>query len=93
MIISFDCKETEKVSLGIYSKKWGESVRKSAMIRLDYLSSAVDLNDLRIPPSNRLHVLKDDLKGFYSISINKQWRLIFMWNNGNASNVKIIDYH
>ncbi len=93
MIISFDCKETEKVSLGVYSKKWSESVRKSAMIRLDYLSSAIDLNDLRIPPSNRLHALKDDFKGFYSISINKQWRLIFIWSNGNASKVKIIDYH
>ncbi len=93
MIISFDCKKTEKVSLGVYSKKWSESLRKLAMIRLDYLGSAVDLNDLRIPPSNRINALKDDLKGFYSIRINKQWRLIFIWSNGNASKVKITDYH
>ncbi len=93
MIKSFDCRETEKVSRGVFSKKWSDSIRRSAMIRLDYLSSSINLNDLKIPPSNKLHALKGNWKGYYSISINKQWRIIFIWKNGNASNVKIVDYH
>ncbi len=63
------------------------------MRRLDYLDSALNLDDLRIPPSNRLHPLKDDLKGYHSISINMKWRIIFIWNDGNAYDVKITDYH
>lgn len=93
MILSFSCKETEKVSLGLYSKKWDINIRRIAMRRLDYLDSAVNLEDLRIPPSNRLHQLKDNLKGFYSISINMKWRIIFVWKDGNAYEVKITDYH
>lgn len=93
MIASFSCKETEKVSLGQYSKKWDIGIRRVAMRRLDYLDSAMTLEDLRIPPSNRLHPLKDDLKGYYSISINMKWRIIFIWKDGNAYEVKIVDYH
>ena len=93
MIVSFNCKETKKVSLGQYSKLWSTDIRRIAMRRLDYLDSAIDINDLRIPPSNRLHPLKDDLKGYYSISINMKWRIIFIWKDGNAYNVKITDYH
>ena len=93
MIINFSCKETKKVSLGQYSKKWDEGIRRVSMRRLDYLDSAMSLEDLRIPPSNRLHPLKDDLKGYYSISINMKWRIIFIWKDGNAYEVKIVDYH
>lgn len=93
MIVSFSCKETKKVSLGQYSRSWSVDIRRIAMRRLDYLDSAIDINDLRIPPSNRLHPLKDDLKGYYSISINMKWRIIFIWKDGNAHNVKITDYH
>lgn len=57
------------------------------------LNNSVDLIDLRIPPSNRLEKLNGNLKDFYSIRINNQWRIIFIWNNGNASNVEIVDYH
>jgi proteic killer suppression protein len=57
------------------------------------LNNSQDLNDLRIPPSNRLEKLTGKLKAFYSIRINKQWRIIFKWSNGNASEVEIIDYH
>jgi len=52
-----------------------------------------DVKDLRIPPSNRFEKLSGDLQEFYSIRINKQWRIIFTWNNGNANDVRIIDYH
>ncbi len=93
MILSFSCKETQKVSLGQYSKKWDVKIRRVAMRRLDYLDSALNLEDLRIPPSNRLYQLKDDLREFYSISINMKWRIIFIWKDGNAHEVKITDYH
>jgi len=93
MILSFSCKETEKISLGQYSKLWDINIRRVAMRRLDYLDSAISLEDLRIPPSNRLHPLKDDLKGYHSISINMKWRIIFIWRDGNAYDVKITDYH
>jgi len=71
---------------------WGLSPQPFGLIqRNTYLSQ--DLNDLQIPPSNRLEKLKGDLKDFYSIRINNQWRIIFKWNNGNAEQVQIIDYH
>jgi proteic killer suppression protein len=57
------------------------------------LNNSVDINDLRIPPSNRLEKLSGNLKEFYSIRINNQWRIIFIWKNGNAGEVEIIDYH
>ena len=57
------------------------------------LNNYVDIADLRIPPSNRLEKLSGKLKDFYSVRINDQWRIIFRWNNGNASDVEIIDYH
>ncbi len=93
MIVSFSCKDTEKVANGQWTKKWGDEVRNVAMRRLSYLAAAIDLQDLRIPPSNRLHPIKDDLKGYHSISINMQWRIIFKWQNGNAYDVKIMDSH
>jgi proteic killer suppression protein len=57
------------------------------------LNNSQDIADLRIPPSNRLEKLTGNLKEFYSIRINKQWRIIFIWNNGNASEIKIVDDH
>lgn len=57
------------------------------------LNNAQDLNDLRVPPANHLEKLSGTLSGFHSIRINQQWRIIFSWKNGNASNVEIIDYH
>lgn len=61
--------------------------------KLRMINNPIDLNDLRIPPANRLEKLKGDLSGFYSIRINDQWRIIFRFNNGNATEVEIIDYH
>ena len=93
MILSFACKATEKVSKGEFTKKWNVEVRRVAMRRLDYLSAAICLEDLRIPPSNRLHALKGNLAGHHSVSVNMQWRIIFMWRDGHAYDVKMIDYH
>ena len=61
--------------------------------KLRMLNNSKDVNDLRIPPSNRIEKLSGNLKDFYSIRLNKQWRIIFTWNNGNANDVRIIDYH
>lgn len=57
------------------------------------LLSAKKLDDLKIPPGNRLEALKGDYKGYYSIRINNQWRILFLWSDGSAENVQIIDYH
>ena len=57
------------------------------------INNSQDVNDLQIPPGNRLEKLSGDLEGFWSIRINKQWRIIFQWESGNAEEVKIIDYH
>lgn len=93
MIINFICKDTEKVFQGKYTIKWDAAIRKKGQIKLDMLDASISLNDLKIPPSNRLHSLKDDLVGYYSISVNMQWRIIFKWNGSNAADVKITDYH
>ena len=61
--------------------------------KLDIIEAAEQLTDLRVPPGNRLEALKGDLKGKHSIRINKQWRIVFRWSNGDAEDVEIIDYH
>jgi proteic killer suppression protein len=93
MIISFGSKETEKIWNGIAVKKPAIEIQQIGRRKLRMLNNSQDLNDLRVPPSNRLEKLNGNLKDFYSIRINNQWRIIFIWNNGNASNVEIIDYH
>ncbi len=93
MIESFSCKHTEKVWKAIPTRKWSIDVANKALRKLFMIHSALDIKDLMIPPANRLHKLKGDLREYYSISINDQWRIIFKWNNGKASNVQIVDYH
>ena len=93
MIKSFGNKETEKVWNGTRSSKLPNNVQQTGRRKLRMLNNSQDIADLRIPPSNRLEKLSSKLKDFYSIRINDQWRVIFIWNNGNASNVEIIDYH
>ena len=66
---------------------------RPAKRKLASLHAASRLEDLSIPPSNRLEKLRDDLKGHYSIRINDQWRLVFRWEEGNAHDVRIVDYH
>jgi proteic killer suppression protein len=93
MIISFGSKETEKIWNGIVVKKPSIEIQQIGRRKLRMLNNSQDLNDLRIPPSNRLEKLNGTLKDFYSIRINNQWRIIFIWKGGNATAVEIIDYH
>ena len=93
MIISFGSKQTEKVWNGERVPKWPIEIQKIDRRKLRMLNNSQDISDLQIPPSNRLEKLTGNLNGFYSIRINKQWRVIFIWEKGNASEVKIIDYH
>ena len=93
MITSFGSKETEKIWNGTRSKKFPNEIQEIARRKLRMLNNSIDVIDLRIPPSNRLEKLSGNLKDFYSIRINKKWRVIFYWNNGSASEVEIIDYH
>lgn len=91
MIISFGSKDNEKIWNGERVKKLPLEVQKIGRRILRMLNNSQDIADLRIPPSNRLEKLKGS--DFYSIRINDQWRIVFQWNNGQASDVEIIDYH
>jgi proteic killer suppression protein len=93
MIISFGSKDTEKIWNGILIKKPSREIQEIGRRKLRMLNNSIDINDLRIPPSNRLEKLSGNLKDFYSIRINNQSRIIFIWENGNANEVEIVDYH
>jgi len=93
MIKSFGNSETEEVWNGNRVKKLPVEIQNIGRRKLRMINNSVDIADLRIPPANRLEKLSGKLKDFYSIRINDQWRIIFKWNNGNAFEVKIIDYH
>ena len=96
MITSFGNKATADLFNGIdsrESRKIPSEIIRIALKKLDILNAAEQLQELNIPPGNRLEALKGNLKGFYSIRINSQWRIIFQWDNGNVSQVEIIDYH
>jgi proteic killer suppression protein len=93
MIRSFKDKSTEAIFRGEFVKGMDSRIQQRTREKLKYLDSAGDLRDLMIPPSNRLEALKGDRKGQYSIRINQQWRVCFRWNDGDASDVEITDYH
>ncbi len=93
MMISFGDKNTEKIWNGIAVKKPSVEIQEIGRRKLRMLHNSIDINDLKIPPSNRLEKLKGNLKDFYSIRINNQWRIIFKWENNNAFEVEILDYH
>ena len=93
MIKNFIDKDTENLYRTGRSKKFPPDIWKRAVRKLDMLRRAKTLEDLKIPPSNRLEVLKGDLEGFYSIRINDQYRIIFRFENGDAYDVAIVDYH
>jgi proteic killer suppression protein len=93
MIISFGDKDTHKIWEGERVKGFSTDSQEITRRKLRMLNSSQDINDLMVPPSNRLEKLKGKLKEFYSIRVNSQWRIIFKWNNGNAELVEIIDYH
>lgn len=93
MIVSFGNKDTEKIWEGERVKKLPNEVQEIGRRKLRMLNNAQTTMDLTIPPSNKLEKLKGNLKDYYSIRVNDQWRIIFKWNNGNAFEVEIVDYH
>jgi len=93
MILTFGCKETEKVAQGRASRKLPTEIQRIAARKLKLLNDSAELNDLRVPPANRLEALTGRRKGQQSIRINDQWRICFRWDKGNASDVEIVDYH
>lgn len=92
MIKSFRCKETEKIFNRQFSQKLPIEVQKVAFRKLRMLNRAAILNDLKIPPGNRLELLHGSRKGQYSIRINTQWRICFRWEEKDAPDVEIVDY-
>jgi proteic killer suppression protein len=93
MIKNFGDKETEKIWSGVRSKKLPNEIQNIARRKLRMINNAQNINDLRIPPANHLEKLAGNLADFYSIRINKQWRVIFNWINNDAFDVQIVDYH
>jgi proteic killer suppression protein len=93
VIISFVDKETEKIFKGEVSRKLPIAIQKIARRKIVYLDEAEDLNDLSAPPGNRLEKLYGNRSGQYSIRINDQWRICFVWETGQAKAVEIVDYH
>lgn len=93
MIKSFSDKEVEKIWNGTQSRKLPANIQNIARRKLRMINNAQNINDLRIPPANHLEKLRRNLDGYHSIRINKQWRIIFKWENDNAFEVQIIDYH
>ena len=93
MIISFKDKETEKIWNGTVSLKFPFEIQQISRRKLRMMNNSQNINDLRIPPANRLEKLQGDFKNKYSIRINNQWRIVFLWNGSDSSEVEIIDYH
>lgn len=93
MIQSFRDRETERIWSGRRSRRLPQDIQATALRKLRMLSNAQALEDLRVPPGNRLEALRGDRVGQHSIRINQQWRICFVWENGGASNVEIVDYH
>ncbi len=92
MITTFAHKETQQLFITANSKRLPPDLIKRAVRRLEYVNYAIALKDLRAPPSNRLHALKEERKGQHSISINEQWRICFKFIDGDAYDVEIADY-
>ncbi len=93
MIRTFKCKETRKIFLRECSKKLPHDIQRPAYKKLVMLDVSVDVDDLKIPPANRLEKLTGDRAGQYSIRINRQYRICFVWRDGHAFDVEIVDYH
>ena len=93
MIRSFADRETEIIFRRDFSRKLPQAIQRIAFRKLRMLNRAIVLADLRVPPANRLEQLHGDRAGQYSIRINDQWRLCFVWHDGDAYEVEIVDYH
>ena len=93
MIVGFRSKETEAIWRGEVSRRLPPEIQQTARRKLRMLNNARNLNDLRVPPANRLEALKRDRKGQHAIRINDQWRICFTWTDAGPANVEIVDYH
>jgi toxin HigB-1 len=93
MIESFADPQAELIWSGRRSRKLPADIQNVALRKLRLLNQARTLNDLRVPPGNRLEALRADRQGQHSIRINNQWRICFLWDEGGATNVEIVDYH
>lgn len=93
MIKSFGDRETERLFHGERARRLPSDIQQRAQRRLVQIHTAASLEDLTIPPSNQLEALRGDLRGFFSIRINRQWRVVFKWAGSDAEKVSIIDYH
>lgn len=93
MIRTFADKSTELLFSDGVAKKLDVSIRNRALRKLDMIDAAVRVEDLRVPPGNRLHALQGDRSGRFSISVNDQWRICFRFEDGDAYDVELCDYH
>ncbi len=93
LIKNFRCKETKKIYDGLMSRKFPSIIQQRARRKLRMLNNARAMDDLRIPPSNHLEKLVGDRSGQYSIKVNDQWRLCFIWQDGTVTDVEMVDYH
>ena len=93
MIKVFKDREAERIFNGLFSRKLPQNIQRIAERKLIMLHRSTNLNDLRIPPSNRLEALKGDRNGQHSIRINDQWRVCFEWRADDVYEVEIVDYH
>ena len=93
MITSFGTKETEKIWNGDRVKNLPHEIQQIGRRKLRMLNNSQNLIDLKVPPSNKLEKLSGKMSAFYSIRINDQWRIVFKWDDGNSSDVTIMDYH
>jgi toxin HigB-1 len=93
MIKSFKDRDAERLFLRERVRRFGSEVQPVGLRKLRMLDAATEIEDLRIPPANRLEKLKGDRTGQYSIRINRQWRIFFVWRSGDAHDVEIVDYH
>jgi len=93
VILDFKCKETEGIWQGRASRRLPPDIQSVARRKLRMLNNSKTLDDLRLPPANRLEALKGDRKGQHGIRINSQWRVCFVWSAAGASRVEIVDYH
>ena len=93
MIRSFKCKETEKIFQRRFSSKLPQNMQRVALRKLRMLNRSINLNDLKVPPGNRLEGLKGERRGQHSIRINDQYRICFVWKDNGAYDFEIVDYH
>lgn len=93
MIVSFKDEDTKNIFRGTVSHSLPPDIQSTARRKLRLIQSAHTLIDLRSPPGNRLEALKESRAGQHSIRINEQWRICFVWKDGNAEQVEIVDYH